>query len=57
MTDENEDDVVRMLPANLILYRCLCAGEVAMWSRNQLLVQGAMTSHPVRQRFIPHYPN
>ena len=28
MNDEDEDDMVRMLPANLILYHCLCAGEV-----------------------------
>ena len=54
MTDE--DDVVRKLPANLIPYHCLCAGEVAMWSRNQLQVQCAMISHPVRQRSIPSLP-
>ena len=28
MTDDDEDYVVRMLPANQILYHCLCAGEV-----------------------------
>ena len=28
ITDDDEDYVVRMIPANQILYHCLCAGEV-----------------------------
>ena len=50
ITDDDEDDMIRVLPANLMLWNCVCAGEVAMWSVNQLQVQCAMITHPMRQR-------